>query len=110
MPLVRRVIGTRKGMTQLVLVLKDHESALATAAPRRPVAYWKFRGAIATRRIATFRYAASDARTLATLSARCRADVTGEAAGQALACWATSPCCRMRMALPNGSRTPMSVP
>ncbi len=34
----RRVMGTRDGMTQLVRALKDHENAVAAAAPRKRVA------------------------------------------------------------------------
>jgi hypothetical protein len=34
----------------------------------------------------------------------------GHLSGQAVASWATFPRWRIRIALPNGSRTPMSVP
>jgi hypothetical protein len=39
------------------------------------------------------------------------ADRSGQSrSGQAVASWATLPCWRIRIALPNGSRMPMSVP
>ena len=52
---------------------------------------------------------AADPRTLAANVPR-SCDAIGSPTGQAVASWGTFPCWTIRMALPNGSRMPMSIP